>query len=452
MDLCSIYPKQFRNSKIPIDKDRCFVLMPFSEEYDKLYGIIKDTLLQKGISCFRDDEILGSQPFMNKVITEILKSRYLIVILTDYRPNVVYELGIAHCFKDIQNVLILIDEKSKLNESIHDSASDLSHLTYVEYNINNSSMIRSNIRDFINKNGPIFDLQDFLFEKGIISSITENTNDFISYIREKFNNDFSTLSDLLTKNEVICSQKEKILEKCNSELYEEIDSNNQFIDIMIKVFAETLMAVNEASICEEYIQGFIKDELIRERDISENLKSQWKTDLVIYLANQEYFLDILIPWIINYFKRTKSSAIDLNRYKLESFLINTKIEKIDEALCNALRESDFHIREHLSDIIGEKRLTFAYPNLCSAIVNEPSLYAGKSIIVALGKIGNGTDTNAPKIILQWLSKNINRILASGQDFTNSILTKSRIAIKNLSDEYIKYFDVSFEKYITNKNY
>ena len=142
MDLCSIYPKQFRNSKIPIDKDRCFVLMPFSEEYDKLYGIIKDTLLQKGISCFRDDEILGSQPFMNKVITEILKSRYLIVILTDYRPNVVYELGIAHCFKDIQNVLILIDEKSKLNESIHDSASDLSHLTYVEYNINNSSMIR----------------------------------------------------------------------------------------------------------------------------------------------------------------------------------------------------------------------------------------------------------------------------------------------------------------------
>jgi hypothetical protein len=72
--------------------------------------------------------------------------------------------------------------------------------------------------------------------------------------------------------------------------------------------------------------------------------------------------------------------------------------------------------------------------------------------VALGKIGNGTDTNAPKIILQWLSKNINRILASGQDFTNSILTKSRIAIKNLSVEYIKYFDVSFEKYITNKNY
>ena len=36
MDLCSIYPKQFRNSKIPIDKDRCFVLMPFSEEYDKM--------------------------------------------------------------------------------------------------------------------------------------------------------------------------------------------------------------------------------------------------------------------------------------------------------------------------------------------------------------------------------------------------------------------------------
>lgn len=29
MDLYSIYPKQFRNSKITIEKDRCFVLMPF---------------------------------------------------------------------------------------------------------------------------------------------------------------------------------------------------------------------------------------------------------------------------------------------------------------------------------------------------------------------------------------------------------------------------------------
>lgn len=75
MDLCSIYPKQFRNSKIPIDKDRCFVLMPFSEEYDKLYVIIKDTLLQKGISCFRDDEILGSQCKFSERIGKTVKSR-----------------------------------------------------------------------------------------------------------------------------------------------------------------------------------------------------------------------------------------------------------------------------------------------------------------------------------------------------------------------------------------
>ena len=52
MDLYSIYPKQFRNIKIPIEKDRCFVLMPFSENYDKLYGTIKDTLLDLGINCY----------------------------------------------------------------------------------------------------------------------------------------------------------------------------------------------------------------------------------------------------------------------------------------------------------------------------------------------------------------------------------------------------------------
>lgn len=452
MDLYSIYPKQFRKSKIPIEKDRCFVLMPFSEEYDKLYGVIKDTLLNKNINCFRDDEILGTQPFMNKVITEILRSRYLIVILTDYRPNVLYELGIAHCFKDVQNVLILIDKQSKLHSSIHDFASDLSHLTYTEYDINNISMIRSNIREFVEKSGPTFDLQDFLFEKGIISVITENTNDFISYIKEEFNDDFCILTDILMKREVPNHQKEKILEKCNNELYKQIDSNSRFIELMIKLFSETLMAVSELLICENYIQDFIKDEMIRKRYISENLKNQWKIDFVIYLAKREYFLDVLIPWIINYFRRTKSSTIDLNRYKLESFLVNTTIKEIDEALCNALRESDFHIREHLSDIIGEKHLTSAYPYLYAAIVNEPSLYAGKSIIVALGKIGNKKEPEAAKVILQWLANNIGRIISSGQDFTNSILTKSRITINQLFPAYIEQFDKFFDKYITKKNY
>ncbi len=221
---------------------------------------------------------------------------------------------------------------------------------------------------------------------------------------------------------------------------------------MIKLWSECLIASNDTDIGEHYVQSFISDELIRSRFISENQKNKWKMDFVIYIAEQECFLTILLPWMINYLKRTKSSTIDLNRYKLESFLINTSITQIDEAMCNALREKDFHIREHLSDIIGEKHLSIAYSSLCAAIVNEPSLYAGKSIIVALGKIGLGKEQYAAEKIIDWLYDNLNRIIASGQDFTNSILTKSKNSILKLYPIYEDKFDLLFNEYITNKNY
>ena len=313
-------------------------------------------------------------------------------------------------------------------------------------------MVRYNIREFIQNNESTFDFQDFLYEKGIITAITENTNDFVMYIKDKFKDNFSTFNDLLLGNYIAPDAKRKIVDCCNNELYEQIDNYGNYVDVMLKVFAECLIAVNNSEISEQYIEGFITDEFLRKRFISDTLKNQWKIDFVVYLAQKECFLDILLPWIINYFKRTKSSAIDLNRYKLESFLVNTPIRKIDEALCNALRKPDFHIREHLSDIIGEKHLTLAYASLCNAIVDEPSLYAGKSIIVALGKIGQASEPDAAKKIIQWLRCNISRITSSGEDFTNSILTKSRIAIQQLYPAYLNSFDEDFYQYITNIDY
>ena len=79
MDLYSIYPKQFRNSKIPIEKDRCFVLMPFSEKHDMLYGVIKDTLYKlhgyhktKDYTKYTKDKKKGIKEYYT---TKIIKSQ-----------------------------------------------------------------------------------------------------------------------------------------------------------------------------------------------------------------------------------------------------------------------------------------------------------------------------------------------------------------------------------------
>lgn len=107
MDNYIIYPKQFRNAKIPVERNRCFILMPFDKIFDLVYGTIKNELQDNGYICNRADEICGSKPIMNKILTEILKSQYIIADLTNLNPNVFYELGIAHTFKDAQNILLI---------------------------------------------------------------------------------------------------------------------------------------------------------------------------------------------------------------------------------------------------------------------------------------------------------------------------------------------------------
>ncbi len=451
-DLYSIYPKQFRKSKLSIEKDRCFVLMPFDPVYLNLYESIKKELSLLNIKCFRDDEITGTQPFMNKVLTEILKSRFIIVILTDYRPNVLYELGIAHCFKDVQNVMLLIEKDSKFKSSVHETASDLSHLSYVEYDKGNISIICDEVRKFINKGKSSSDFQEFLFDKGILQYISENNNDYLCYIEEKLNTLFPAFTDMLVKNDTDVITQKIIAEQCRELLYEQIEQSGEYIDLILKIYAEILIASNDKVNSSNMIKDFISDEMIRVPVIPDNVKISLKTDLIIYLAEREQYLNEVLPWVINYFRRTKSSAIDLNRYKLESFLLSSENYRVKDAMCNALREPHFHIREHLSDVIGEKGLRQAYNILCVQLKQEPSLYAGKSMIVALGKIGSGKDSDASTIILQWLTANLKNIVASGKDFTNSILTKSRKAINNLDSTQLEKFDDKFSKYITDKEY
>lgn len=76
---------------------------------------------------------------------------------------------------------------------------------------------------------------------------------------------------------------------------------------------------------------------------------------MLALANNNKLLDICLPWIINYFSQSKSSIIDLNRYKLESFLMNSTSKEVETVIISSLFNDDCHIREHMADIIGAKK-------------------------------------------------------------------------------------------------
>jgi hypothetical protein len=77
---------------------RCFVLMPFSPEFDALYEnairpAVHGTRL---LRCLRADEIYGPRPIMADIWASINDAFVLIADVTGRNPNVLYELGLAH--------------------------------------------------------------------------------------------------------------------------------------------------------------------------------------------------------------------------------------------------------------------------------------------------------------------------------------------------------------------
>lgn len=185
-----IYPKQFRAETIPIERNRVFVLMPFRSEYNRVYGIIKDELTKNGFICNRADEISGSKPILNKILCEIMRSRYIIADLSDQNPNVFYELGITHSFKDVQNVLLIKDRHTK-------APFDITHLTYCEYDVDNSFALREAVMSFIEEGRSLSDFQEALDAKGIINVVSESKNAFVDVLQDTFRANLGQLTSLL---------------------------------------------------------------------------------------------------------------------------------------------------------------------------------------------------------------------------------------------------------------
>lgn len=84
---------------LPSPKRRCFVLMPFSKQFDLVwhYGILRPFQgeLAESWECTRADE-WGPGQIMGQVYEHIRESHAILADLTGANANVYYELGYAH--------------------------------------------------------------------------------------------------------------------------------------------------------------------------------------------------------------------------------------------------------------------------------------------------------------------------------------------------------------------
>lgn len=439
-----IYPKQFQRVSIPVEKNRCFVIMPFKEELDLVYGTIKKGLSAAGYVCNRVDEIPGSTPIVNKILTEILRSRYIIADLTDCNPNVFYELGVAHSFKDASNIIILKQSGSRV-------PFDITHLTYIEYDVDNPKYTVAAILKSIEQYSYLADFQEALNLRGIISFVKDNGDYFVDFLKAELDGSLNVLTQILM-NEIsqieenkiarFLDEYENLIGKCIAEKKQDI------LQGVLHVYQEVLISTAQLPCAKEHASNFLDGIFLSRFNLRREEILSWETDMAIALANAKKMFPVVLPWIIQYFSQSKTATVDLNRYKVEAFLMTSEHPTVDEMVCNAVFDRNCYIREHMSDIIGEKRIYAGVQNLCCQLRCEENYYSAVSIMEALGKL---KDPSALVFIQEWLTLNEQAIIDQQQFFVLKHAQLVIAALDHTSGKALRDFNEKYGRYLKDYN-
>lgn len=432
------YPKQINHIKIPLNEDQCFFAMPFSEKYTNLYDTLVLYMEKAGYKCIRvDNNLSASVPIINLILNGIARSQYVIVDISEPNANVFYELGITHTVKDFENVFIIKEISST-------TPFDIQHLQYISYNRNNLKDLAKELVKRVEANQYKNAFKKILSVKQIINY--DEIDEFISYFSKLFSEELIIIYTELLENQDALSytpnlQIEKAIWEYDKVLQKEISKAafEKYTPYLFHILFEMLLSCYKNDEIQKYVDDFLH---MNEYSNLEKLAlCSYQTDLAIKFAESSKLIHISVKWIIEYFQRSKSTKVDLNRYKLEGFLLKSNSEKVDEYIVNALLSENNYIREHIADIAGEKRLYIAEDNLITQLKRETNLYTTASIFEALGKIHS---TKAIPVIQDWLKTNANIVIQNQNFFVlkharNSLLN---IGQRNIIQEFDNmYFDI-----------
>jgi hypothetical protein len=153
-------------------KKFCFVIMPFDTKYQQIYEhAIKPAVESCDYFCIRSDDPLGPRNIVKNIIENLYHADIIIADITDFNPNVYYELGIAHSFGN-KTIIICNEKDNKIPFDLNNY-----HIIFFKDDIDGiQTKLKDNliltIKDFDNwkdkPNNPVHDFLPDLNNKGKI--------------------------------------------------------------------------------------------------------------------------------------------------------------------------------------------------------------------------------------------------------------------------------------------
>lgn len=133
-----------------MDRKKCFVIMPFSKTtedhhenyWTSFFATIKEVMEELGYNCTRSEP--GPYNLLTNIIENIDSSDVIIAVLTDFNPNVWYELGIRHTLKT--GTIMLLENGQKPPFDIGNYG-----ILFYEYSSQLHRYLKVEIKNFLEK-------------------------------------------------------------------------------------------------------------------------------------------------------------------------------------------------------------------------------------------------------------------------------------------------------------
>jgi hypothetical protein len=394
----SIHPKLAASRAVGVNEGTCFLLMPFAREMRPVHASIKEVCSSLGITCERADDIYSQNPIFSTILDSILTSEVIIADLTGKNPNVFYETGIAHSVREPQSVILA-------SQSLDDVPFDLRHLPIVLYKLDNLQRFQIELENRIVHSrtatlGVNFAI-NYLFP---LHFSAPDVKSFIDYANEVSSSFFSLIAQALKPSDPLANAH--VNPSGIQELFRALtlvaDANNgRWRRICDYLKLELLCSERLFEFTQQKCSAYLQKTTVSQYEIRERDEDLFTAELCFKLIDRDLAKTRAINWLLEYLHNPRMGNIDVVRYKIETFIVETVDKDIDAALLAMLGSSVASVRENVADMIGQKSIGNAAKCLVSTLCIEENPYTARSIITALAR-QNAVDAVQP--IVQWVDR------------------------------------------------